>query len=487
MSGNSQASLVAYNIVIPVVLLAASAGTYFGLGQRPEAGAVGPRDEGPPLVETSVVGAHSGGFDLETDGVVVPAREVTLSAEVAGRIVLKSEVCKAGRLIERNALLYQLDKRDYQLEVDRLKRERNQADAHLQELDVEHKNTDALLKLAEDDLALQQREFRRLEGLRDKGAVTDSELDRARRSEVVARNAVQAQRNQQLALQTRRTRLEEGQALAQTALDKAELDLKRTEIRAPLGGMVVRDLVEQDAWAQKGAPLVTVEDTASVEVRCSLRVEELDWLWRTAENLPPSSGNEAPPIPPVDRATRQQAGYEPPPVAATITFQVGERQFAWDGYLARYDGIGLDEKTRTVPCRVVVPNPRKARNLATNKLADLKESAAPPLVRGMYVGIRFSIRPSDVLLVVPAVALRQLAAGESASSEHTGSSVWRLREGRLSIQPVHVIRAIDDRVLIVGEKGQLASGDKVVVSPLAAVHEGMAVREAEGKKPLAAK
>jgi len=483
MSAGSQVSLLAYNIVIPIVLLAAAAGTYFGLGRRPEPGAIGARDEGPPLVETVPVAAHSGGFELETDGVVVPAREVTLSAEVAGRVVLKSEVCKAGRIVARNTLLFQIDKRDYQFEVDRLGRERKQADAHIQELDVEQQNTAALLKLAEDDLALQQRDFRRLESLRASGAVTESDLDRARRAEIVARNALQAQKNQQLALLTRRGRLAEGQAMAQTMLDKAELDFQRTEIRAPIGGMVVKDFVEQDSYVQKGTALVTLEDTSSIEVRCQLRVEELDWLWRTVETQPAaaaeekSEGEKSLPMAPVDRTTRQQAGYEPPPVQATIVFNIGEKRFAWDGYLARYEGIGLDEKTRTVPCRVVVPNPRRVRNLTSEKGTDAKSATAPPLVRGMYVEVKFSIRPTDPLLVVPTRALRQLGAGESAAAEHTGSSVWRVRDGKLSIQPIHVIRSLDDRMLIAGEDGQLGPSDKVIVSPLAAVQEGMAIRE----------
>jgi multidrug efflux pump subunit AcrA (membrane-fusion protein) len=59
-----------------------------------------------------------------------------------------------------------------------------------------------------------------------------------------------------------------------------------------------------------------------------------------------------------------------------------------------------------------------------------------------------------------------------------GNRVWRVRDGKLSIVPVKVVNSIGDWAVIQPEiEGQLIAGDKIVVSPLAIIEEGMAVQE----------
>ena len=55
----------------------------------------------------------------------------------------------------------------------------------------------------------------------------------------------------------------EGQTLTETMLERAQLDLGRTRISAPVSGVVVEEMVEAESFVSKGSPLVTIEDTSA--------------------------------------------------------------------------------------------------------------------------------------------------------------------------------------------------------------------------------
>ena len=86
-------------------------------------------DDRPPTAVTgiaAVVRPYEQQLTSDADGIVVPYREIEISAEVAGRITKREEVCRAGNYVEKDQLLVEIDPRDYTLEVDRLKAELRQ-------------------------------------------------------------------------------------------------------------------------------------------------------------------------------------------------------------------------------------------------------------------------------------------------------------------------------------------------------------------------
>ena len=85
------------NYVIPILILAVGGIGFVvlsGLKKAPNTKAKGKQ---PPSVETRVVAANDGAVELQVDGEVIPFREVTLSAEVDGRIAIKEEKFLAGK------------------------------------------------------------------------------------------------------------------------------------------------------------------------------------------------------------------------------------------------------------------------------------------------------------------------------------------------------------------------------------------------------
>jgi multidrug efflux pump subunit AcrA (membrane-fusion protein) len=418
--------------VLPLLILGGAIGGFVFLGgPKPP-----PRkDKDPPRavpVRTMPVDRQSSGIDLEVDGVVVPLREVTLAAEVPGRVRSKAEACNEGQVVTRGTVLFEIDPRDYELDVSRLEKELAQAGLAIGEVDEELVQNATSIELAGRQLELARRESARLEGLKAGKIVTESDHDRAVRDELTAANSL--------------TMLE-GQKLAETLLEKAKLDLSRTRIASPVDGIVVEDKVEQDSFVAKGAPLVTIEDTTATEVKTSLRMDEVARVWGGASGVEDARGFSG--------------------VPAKVVFTLGDRRYEWDGLLSRQEGRGLDEKSRTLPCRVRVPEPTKLRALDRYgaALPVLPPEAPRSLLRGMFVEVWLHVNVPQPLISVPEEAVRP-----------TGD-LFVMRDGRLTILRPRPFHAAAGRIAYDERESGLLPDDRVVVSQIVNPRDGMELAE----------
>ena len=415
--------------------------------------------------------AHEKVLLLETDGVVVPYREIQLAAQVAGRIAQKSTVCRAGHYVEKGQELFRIDDRDYKLEVSRLNKQLVQSTLELEEVAVEIRNVDELAKISEMELELQLKEFNRLKKLEGDKVILASDLERAQRAVLTARTTKTQLSGQAAKLSKSKYRMEAARDLAQIQLDKATLDDSRTIVKSPVSGVIIRDLVEEDSYAQKGRPLVTIEDTSHVEVKCNLRMDDLYWIWDQRAGKPVASTG----------SDEKSDEYRLPKTPVDVIYELVGRAgatYKWSGHLERYDGLGLDQETRTVPVRVVVDKPHRPG--ATG------DSGPSTLVRGMYVTVLIKASPMSPLVRVPERAIQP------------GDRVWVVKpsaaagEGTLSlIEHVDLVRTRGEGTstewIIDNSSGSLQPNQLVVVRPFTGAKSGEAVRYKQSrmvKKPL---
>lgn len=442
--------------IAPFAILAAAAGAFVLMGsQPPPTRSDGTLNEALP-VRTAVVTEADGQIEIDLDGVVVPLKEVSLAAEVSGRVSLKTDDCEAGTFVTQGTLLLEIDPRDYELEVERLLREVAQAGIYIEEVDEELLQNDESIGLAQRQVEIAQREVKRLEALKANRVVTESEHDRALREELTAINTLTQLKGQQRVLEKRKNRLAEGRLLAETQLEKVRIDLARTRITAPFDGVIVKDPVEQDSYVSKGTPLVTIEDTSAAEVRTNLRMDEVARVWGSGSA---SSGTQP-------QASRGGA-YDLPDVPTKVVFELGDRQYQWEGMLSRQEGGGLDARTRTLPCRVLVPNPAGVTALDRygEPMAQLPPGSPTSLLRGMFVQVEVLVEAARKLVAVPVDAVRP------------SGDIWLMRNGELVILRPARVHATDDAVLYAAEDSGILPGDRVVVSQLANPYDGMAIRE----------
>ena len=229
-------------IGLPVFfLLVGALGAKVLSGKRPKAEKKD-RPEVKRTVEVYRPAPFEGRFVIKALGQTVPAREVTLQAEVAGLAVsLHPELVPGGRVLEGDVLV-DLEKADYRLAV-------RQAQAQVEQARVR----------------VQEEEGR--------GAVAEREW--ALLGESVEANA----RGRALAL--REPQLKSAQAnleAAQSALSKSRLALKRTTIRSPMNAVVMREGVEVGQRLGPGYGMVTLAGTDSWWVQVSVSQERLRFI-----------------------------------------------------------------------------------------------------------------------------------------------------------------------------------------------------------------
>ena len=437
----------------PLVILGGAVAIFLLMGSQPPPQRVEALESPAVPVRTAEVLRKEGGVDIEADGVVVPLREVTLAAEVGGRVLEKTPACKAGQYVTKGALLLRIDPRDYEFEVERLERELQQAELSIDEIDEELSQNSDSIELARQQLEIARREAERLGTLAQGRIVTESAADQAVRDQLSTSNALSNLQGQRRVLQKRRNRLQEARGLATTLLDRAKLDLDRTSVYAPVDGVVVDDKVEQESYVAKGATLVVLEDTSAAEVKSSLRMDEVARIWGAQSAAVAAS----------------PGAHEIPETPASVVFTLGDRTYQWHGVLSRQEGRGLDEKTRTLPCRVLVPDPTAVTAIDAYgaPMPKLPPEAPRSLLRGMFVQVRVHVESAEDLVSVPEDAVRP-----------TGE-VWVVRDGVVVVLRPRPLQVAGGLAFFDSASSGLVAGDRVVTSQLGNVRDGMAVSDGD--------
>ena len=236
-------------VCLAILLLGGATTTGFFLTE-PEAERGGAVRETAMLVD--VVEVERGTFrpTLVASGTVEPARDITLSPRVGGRIVDVSPHFVPGGRVQAGDVMVRIDPSDYENDLDQVRSELSQARA---DLAVEEGRQD----VARQDLAL----------LGDTVATQDRSLV------------------------LREPQLEAAQArveAAEAAVDQARLDLERTVVRAPFDAEVLRRDVNLGSEVAPGAPLARLVGTSRYWVVATIPRAQLRWL-----DLPTAEG-EAP-------------------------------------------------------------------------------------------------------------------------------------------------------------------------------------------------
>ena len=198
---------------------------------------------------------------------------VQIAPRVAGRVVGVAVADNAP--VTAGSLLFEIDPRPYRYEVERLRAELAQAEQQVRTLQENRATAaDAVEDLTAQQKLAQQR-YDELSKLGQSGNTTRFSLE-----DVTSRldEAVDGLREAQSALRIATVKLgtviDGEHALihsAQAALDAAELQLAETKVIAPMEGIVTNLQLAVGAYAQIGAPVMTLIDTSG---------------WRMVANFP---------------------------------------------------------------------------------------------------------------------------------------------------------------------------------------------------------
>ena len=279
---------LAINILGAILILGLGVAGFVFFGRKPDV----PTDTSgqdaakiAPLVDIAFVKPWDQPFHLDIDGEASTYRILTVGAEVTGRVADKPETTRSGTFVNKGDVLFEIDAVNYQLEEQRLQARVAQAREELKSVDVDIQNATTLLKLSEEENELQKNHLERIRSLYLKKATSESEMDTAARQELTSRNAMQMQQNQlNTFIQTKKTK-EASLKLAQAELERTTVDLQRCRILSPITGRIVDDMKEEGDYVKPGDPLVHVSDSSRMEIKCSLKSQELAWVWQHGQQL----------------------------------------------------------------------------------------------------------------------------------------------------------------------------------------------------------
>lgn len=226
-----------------------------------------------PLVVAVVAGILyvSGGRYAGTDNAYVQADQVTISPQVAGRVV--EVAVRENDVVHKGDLLFRIDAEPLELSVQQMEAQIAAAGDYLNASRDTYHSASADLRASEAGLATHVAQLARVEELRAKGIVAQKALDDARNDVATARgtrdsNAATLAKAKTMLGGAVDTPLEKlsGYKVAAAQLAKARLDLDHAEVRAPIDGTIGKmHLQAGDYLAVGQAAMPLVADSLWVE------------------------------------------------------------------------------------------------------------------------------------------------------------------------------------------------------------------------------
>jgi len=331
---------------------------------------------------------------VESQGKVQAAQIASLSAPVAGPIEWISPAMQAGGYVEAGQVLLRLETSDYETARARSRAAMQQAQAEANHSDT---NLERMQELAKQRLA------------------SDSQLQDAIRTADV--NAARL-------------------ADALASFRQAELDLERTEIKAPFNAIIETREVELGQYVNRAQSVAILYGADEVEVRLPLAIRQLGYLDIPLGTRGELVGNAAPEV--------------------TLTGFYGGEEHHWQGKLVRTEAT-IDPNSNTVQTIIRVQQPVAG----DTKLSRLSAQQIP-LPIGLFVQANIVGKEAEDMIALPRSVIRNSSQVLVVDAEN-----------KMYFRDVEIFRLEEDRVLI---SGGLLAGEYICTSPIQAVVNGMSVQ-----------
>ncbi len=354
---------------------------------EPTAERSGATKETAMLVEVTAVEKGNYQPNIVATGTVQASKNVMLSPRVSGEIIQQYQSFTPGGFVKKGDILLQIDPADYRNTLELRKSDLQQAEA---QLEIEQGRQDVARKGYE---------------------LVDEELGDMNEDLVLRQpqlNSVQAQVE-----------------AAEAAVNQAQLNLRRTTIRAPFDAHILSRNVNEGSQVAAGDNLGRLVGTDEYWVVVNVPLSNLRWL--SFADAGDSLGSM---VKLKDRKAWAEDAYR-------------------TGYLYRLIG-SLENQTRLARVLVTVPDP----------LAYLSDSV-PSLIINSFVEANIQARELKNVVRLNRDYVRE------------GEKVWVMEEGKLAIREVDIL--FEDATYAYIRSG-LSEDDQVVMTNLATVTEGASLR-----------
>ncbi|WP_336347761.1 HlyD family secretion protein [Pseudomonas monsensis] len=228
-----------------------------------------------------------GRFYESTDNAYVQGEITRVSSQLSARI--DEVLVQDNQHVEKGQLLVRLEPNDFRLAVDRSnaalatrEAERLQAQSKLTQQSSLIAASDAQVATTQATLGRSQMDLSRAETLRKPGYVSEERVTTLSADAHIARSQVakaqadaQSQRQQVNALTAEIKRLDAQIANARADLAQAELNLTRSEIHAPISGLVGQRAARNGQVVQAGAYLLSIVPDEDIWVQANFKETQI--------------------------------------------------------------------------------------------------------------------------------------------------------------------------------------------------------------------
>jgi membrane fusion protein (multidrug efflux system) len=221
---------------------------------------------------------------VSTDDSSVQAAQTSISTNVSGRVV-ELDV-HDNQTVQRGELLFRLDDRPFRIAVEQAQAKLASARLQIGAAKSTYRQQLASVTAARQTLEYQQREFDRQQRLLQSGISSRAQFDQAQHTLELARTQLISAQQQVagvLALLGGNPDLPVDQhpvvQEAQAALDKADLDLSYTEIKAPGDGVVAKvEQLQVGDYITAATPVFSLISNRDIWVEANFKEDELAYM-----------------------------------------------------------------------------------------------------------------------------------------------------------------------------------------------------------------
>ncbi|SDI46384.1 efflux RND transporter periplasmic adaptor subunit [Aliiruegeria lutimaris] len=395
-----------------------------------------PPAESHLAVRVSAVVPHEVSATAVGYGRAEPVRDWSAISEVQGRIVMLADGLAVGSFVDAGTVLAEIDRTDYELSRQKSLANIAAAEAQLAELERQEVNSRASLEVEQRILAVAQAEYDRIASLVGRGTSTQATLDSTQKVLLAQTNAVTKLENTLALYPSQRETLEATLAVRRAELAEAERSLEKATILAPFRGRISAMNVETGQFVRTGDTLLTMDDTAAVEITAEVQPSEFVPMVTVALGDRFTSDT-------VVDVTKAIEIFTEAGITAQVSMQIAGISAHWPAEIVRLRGT-MDSETGTLGIVVRVKDP----------MVSQRQINRPPLNVGAFVTVTFSSQPHPDGLTVPRRALRY--ADDGAPFVYVADG-----ESRLDTRKIETGQVIGENVMVLGG---LEGGEMLVLT-----------------------
>ena len=217
---------------------------------------------------------------VSTDNAYVQQDKVSISAEVGGRIL--DVAVRENDVVKEGDLLFRVDPAPYRIAIEQADAAIAAAQVRVSSLQTESQTTNVDIESAREDVAFYEKEYQRQSSLMQDGFTTRARLQAAEhalsdaRSRVASALADSTKARAALATGSAAPGVNPAIKAGQVQREQAMLNLSRTEVRAPVAGVVSQaDRLQPGQMMVQGLPGVTIVASSKSWIEANFKETDL--------------------------------------------------------------------------------------------------------------------------------------------------------------------------------------------------------------------